>query len=206
MSHRCGWRRCHWRGRIAAGGGRRGLRGGRGARGAAARPPSTSRPAAARHLPENRAQATGVAPPLRITRPANHKPSHFPRQPAPNLGHLCAIGVVAPQVGGHGPRRIERAEVCVPVLAKVRRLGRTGRRSRSRAASSSTRSADLLGDRIPPGSCVGSAPSVRGRNAECCRRPGAREAAPAVALAELLRLLWPSRPRGCRASFVKRCA
>ena len=33
-----------------------------------------------------------------------------------------------------------------------------------------------------------------------------RSAAAAQALAELLRLLWPSRPRGCRASFVKRHA
>ena len=33
-----------------------------------------------------------------------------------------------------------------------------------------------------------------------------RSAAAAQALAELLRLLWPSRPRGCRASFVKRYA
>ena len=70
-----------------------------------------------------------------------------PRTPAifARLGLCTSVSVARPP-------KIERAEVCVPVLAGVRRLGRTGRRSRSRAASSSSsRSADLPRDRIPPG-------------------------------------------------------
>ena len=100
--------------------------------------------------------------------------------------------------GPRPPRRIERAEVCVPVLAKS---GDWAERVGDHALAQPRAAA--------PGALTCSGIESR-RGAAWAVHPASvdvtRSAAAAQALAELLRLLWPSRPRGCRASFVKRCA
>jgi hypothetical protein len=129
-----------------------------------------------------------------------------PRPPSRDWGlwHLTPLD----GVGGHGPRRIERAEVCVPVLAKS---GDWAERVGDHALAQPRAAA--------PGALTCSGIESR-RGAAWAVHPASvdvtRSAAAAQALAELLRLLWPSRscsaccgPRGhagCRASFVKRCA
>ena len=133
-------------------------------------------------------------------------PHIFRRNPAPSPATLARLRVQGPRPsidGGGGPRppKIERAEVCAAVLAGVRRLARTGRRSRSRAASSRNSGALTCRDRVPPGEpprrCT-----PRPRSAESCHRSDARGAASPAQAAELL----PPRSRGRRASFVKHCA
>jgi hypothetical protein len=183
MSHRAGWRRCHRRGRIAAGGAA-----GACAAGGAARSRRPGRPALAARQPRGTFPKTGLRPRAWHPHSSSHvprttSPSHFPRQPAPNLGHLRAIGgcgTSPPVRWGTGPRPPEESSGLRFASRFWRKSGdwaeRVGDHALAQPRAAAPGALTCSGIESRRGSCLGSAPSVRLRSAECCRRPGARGA------------------------------
>ena len=189
MSHRCGWRRCHRRGRSAAGG----AAGACAAGGVRAEPPP-GRPALAARQPRGTFPKTGLRPRAWHPRSASHvprttSPSHFRGNPRRTPATFARLGLwhLTPVRWGRGPRPPEES---------------SGLRFASRFWRKSGDWAERVGDHAlaqpraaAPGALTCSGIESR-RGAAWAVHPASvdvtRSAAAAQALAKL-RLLWPSR-------------